>query len=144
MTKLALFIALTISFITVNFSQSVGDLKSQLKFCKHESDKFESDLATYKSLLEIQGDQIMELKLRIQDQESEIKNLEAENANLEAVSIRLLELGMRYEEEGKAEEAIEIYKLLMRNYPHSMDSISAKMKIIELKNKKKAALAEKK
>ena len=143
MQKFGFFIALIIGSLSV-FSQSVGDLKSQLKFCKQESGKFEKDLATYKSLLEIQGDQILELKIQLQDQESEIKNLEAQNKSLEAVSLSLLELGMGYEEDGKTEEAIEIYKLLMRNYPHSMDSISAKMKIIELKKKKKAELEAKK
>ena len=143
MTKIALFITFTFGFITINFSQSMGDLKSQLKYCKQESGKFERDLTTYKSLLEIQGEQILELKLQIQDQKSTIKNLQAENESLEAISLSLLELGMGYEENGKTEEAIEIYKLLMRSYPHSMDAISARMKIIDLKKKKKAALEKK-
>ena len=138
-----LLVILSIGYFSV-FSQSVSDLKSQLKFCKQESGKFESDLATYKSLLEIQGDQILELKLQLQEQESQIKNLEAKNENLEAISIDLLELGMGYEENGKTEEAIEIYKLLMRSYPHSMDAISARMKIIDLKKKKKAETVGKK
>lgn len=138
MHKFVLYVIISFGFTFFNYAQSTSELRSQLKFCKQESGKFEKDLATYKSLLEIQGEQILELKIKIQDQESKIKNLTAENNNLDEVSIKLLELGMEYEADGKHKEAIQIYKLLMRSYPHSMDSISAKMKIIELQKKKEA------
>ena len=136
MHKFILSLIISIGFTFSSYSQTTSELRSQLKYCKQESGKFETDLATYKGLLEIQGTQILELKTKIQEQESKIKNLTAENQNLEEVSIKLLELGMEYEAAGKHVEAIQIYKLLMRSYPHSMDSISAKMKIIELKKKK--------
>ncbi len=135
------YVSLLIFFGLSNiYSQNISNLKSQLSYCKQESAKFEKDLNSYKGYLEIQGSQIRELKETIQNQESEIRNLKAKNEQLEGVSITILELGIKYEEQGKTEEAIEVYKLLMRNFPHSMDAISARMKIIEMKRKQKEEL----
>ena len=117
------------------FSQSAEILKTQLDFCKKEGAKLEKSLDSYKQLLEIQGGQIMELKTTIQEQESEIKNLKTLNDRLESVSIELLELGHTYEDMGNFEEAIQIYKLLMRNYPSSMEAIASRLRVIELKKK---------
>jgi hypothetical protein len=36
---------------------------------------------------------------------------------------------------GNFEEAIQIYKLLMRNYPSSMEAIASRLRVIELKKK---------
>ena len=118
------------------FSQTTANLKSQLAYCKSESNKFETDLAKYKDLLEIQGGQITELKLKIQDQENQIKNLTDENKELKNAALSLLQLGIDFEEEGKYKEAIEIYKLLIRSYPSSIQAVSSKLNIKSILDKR--------
>jgi tetratricopeptide (TPR) repeat protein len=135
MKKIIILSFVFLACVSSVFSQSADILKTQLDYCKKESAKFEKNLDSYKQLLEIQGGQIMELKTTIQDQESEIKNLKSLNERLESVSIELLELGHSYEEMGNFEEAIQIYKLLMRNYPSSMEAIASRLRVIELKKK---------
>ena len=142
MKKILVSIMLVLA-ISVVYSQSNEVLKSQLAYCKKESAKSEASLETYKTLLEIQGTQIMELKTTIQAQEVTINNLKTENTQLQSVAMSLLELGAKYEELGKFQEAIEIYKLLMKSYPSSMEAIASKLKIIDLKKREKLNVSPK-
>jgi len=135
MIKNTLTVALLISG-AICFSQTNSELKSQLEYCKEESQTLEADLDKYKKLLEIQGEEIAQLKTTLQEKESEIQNLKDENQELKMAAESLLELGIKFEEEGKYEEALEIYKLLMKSYPSSIEALSSKLKIIDIKNKK--------
>lgn len=128
---------LFLGFIQFVTAQSAETLKHQLDFCKKESAKNESTIETYKTLLEIQGKQISDLKVTVQAQEIEINNLKSENEKLQTVALDLLDLGNTYEEMGKFQEAISIYKLLIKSYPSSMEAIASKLKVIELKKKDK-------
>ena len=134
-SKLIIALAFGISSFAIN-AQSNSTLKSQLAFCKQESAQLESNLTKHKQLLEIQGGQIKELKVKVQDQEIEIKNLKYENEHLQTVALGLLDLGMSYEEDGKTKEAIEIYKLLIKSYPTTLEAVASKLRIIDLIKKK--------
>ena len=134
-SKLIIALAFGISSFAIN-AQSNSTLKSQLAFCKQESAQLESNLTKQKQLLEIQGGQIKELKVKVQDQEIEIKNLKYENEHLQTVALGLLDLGMSYEEDGKTKEAIEIYKLLIKSYPTTLEAVASKLRIIDLIKKK--------
>lgn len=135
MTRNFAITLLFLGFIHLVSAQSAETLKHQLEFCKKESAKNESTIETYKTLLEIQGKQISDLKITVQAQEIEINNLKSENEKLQTVALDLLELGNTYEEMGKFQEAISIYKLLIKSYPSSMEAIASKLKVIELKKK---------
>lgn len=117
------------------YAQSYNTLKSQLDFCKTESEKIESDLLRYKELLEIQGKEITSLKYEIQDKESTIKNLESENKELKNAALSLYSLGEDFESQGKLKEALQVYKLLIRSYPASLQAVSSKMNIKNIAQK---------
>lgn len=121
--------AALLGLASFGFCQSTSTLRSQIAFCKQESEKLELNLDKYKNLLEIQGAQINELKTQVQSQESEIKELTYENEQLKKAALSLLDMAVDFEEKGKLEEAIEVYKLLIRSYPGSMESISSRMKL---------------
>jgi len=129
--------------IIKSYAQNAEILRSQLDYCKKESAKMEASLDTYNTLLEIQGGEIQELKTTVQNQETEIKNLKSENERLNLVAIELLNLATTYENLGKYQEAIEVYKLLIRSFPSSMESISAKLKIIDLRKKEEIITTKK-
>jgi tetratricopeptide (TPR) repeat protein len=129
------FLIVALFALVKSNAQTAETLRSQLDFCKKESVKMESTIETYKKLLEIQGSDIQTLKTTVQSQETEIKNLKLENERLTAVSIELLNLASTYESLGKYQEAIEIYKMLIRTYPSSMEAISARLRVIDLKKK---------
>lgn len=114
---------------SLGFCQSTSTLRSQIEFCKQESEKLEFNLDKYKNLLELQGIQINELKLQIQSQETEIKQLTYENNQLKNAALNLLDMAVGFEQKGKLEEAIEVYKLLIRSYPGSIESISSRLKL---------------
>ena len=135
-SKLIIALALGISSFAIN-AQSNTTLKSQLAFCKQESAQLDLNLTKYKDLLEIQGEQIKELKIKVQDQEIEIKNLKYENEHLQTVAIGLLDLGIAYEEEGNSKAAVEIYRLLIKSYPTTLEAVASKLKIIDINKKKK-------
>lgn len=117
-------------------AQTNATLRSQLEFCKTESAKIESDLTRYKELLEIQGKQITELKYEIQNKESKIKNLESENTELKNATLSLYALGEQFEANGEHKAALQVYKLLIRSYPTSLEAVSSKMNIRSIAQKK--------
>ncbi len=143
MNKILLLPIIFFANLAFSFGQSSENLRTQLEYCKKESAKSESNVDTYKKLLEIQGSQIMELKTKNQNLETEIANLKIANAKLESVSLELVELGTKYEELGKFQEAIEVYKLLIRSFPSSMQAIASKLRVIDLKKKEGATATNK-
>ncbi len=143
MNKILLLPIIFFANLALSFGQSSENLRTQLEYCKKESAKFESNVDTYKKLLEIQGSQIMELKTKNQNLETEIANLKIANAKLESVSLELVELGTKYEELGKFQEAIEVYKLLIRSFPSSMQAIASKLRVLDIKKKEGATATNK-
>jgi tetratricopeptide (TPR) repeat protein len=145
MKNLSLVLATVLIFggSTISLAQTNEMLKSQLDYCKKESIKLEGTIETYKKLLEIQGADIQELKAVQQNQETQIKNLKAENDRLNSVALELLQLATDYEIKGNFAEAIEIYKLLITSYPSSMEAISAKLKVLDVRKKQQASAMQK-
>ncbi len=114
---------------------SIAQTKSQLNFCRQEAAKLEEEVDKYKELLEIQNDDLMELKLRLVDLNREIKILNHEKKELNRVSEALMELALKYEEREKYREAMDIYRILIKTFPTTLDAASSKIKVVDLREK---------
>jgi TolA-binding protein len=114
---------------------SLAQTQSQLNYCKLEAERLEKEVEKYKGLLEIQNADLMELKLRIVDLNREIKILNHEKKELNKVSESLMDLALKYEERGKFREAMDIYRILIKTFPTTLDAAASKIKVVDLKAK---------
>ena len=114
---------------------SVAQMQSQLNFCRLEAAKLEKEVDKYKELLEIQNEDLMQLKLRIVDLNRDIKVLNHEKKELNRVSEALMDLALKYEERAKYREAMDIYRILIKTFPATLDAAASKIKVVDLRNK---------
>lgn len=135
-------VATLVLFVVPNlFSQSTkGQLEHQVKFCKTEVLRLESEVTNYKDLLEEQYHRVQELKDTIVTKESERSLLKERISELESASVILLDIARDMEAEGKEVEALKMYKLITEVYPGTLESSSAQFRIKKiyrnLRNKK--------
>ena len=114
---------------------SMAQTQSQLNFCRMEAENLEKEVDKYKGLLEIQNADLMELKLRIVDLNREIKILEHDKKELNKVSESLMDLALKYEQRGNFREAMDIYRILIKTFPTTLDAAASKIKVVDLKEK---------
>ena len=114
---------------------SIAQTQSQLNFCRFEVEKLENEVEKYKGLLEIQNKDLMQLKLRIVDLNREIKILNYEKKELNRVSEALMDLALKYETREKYREAMDIYRILIKTFPTSLDAAASKIKVVDLKQR---------
>lgn len=118
----------------IGFAQdSRSTLNSKIDFCNREVKQLEVELAKYKHLLDLQNTDIQDLKIRISELQQEIKVSEQENSDLRAISVVILNLARKFEKEGNYQSALEVYKLLIKTYPTSLEAASGKLKMDDLK-----------
>lgn len=125
-----LFVFLSIGLITIAQKQS------QLDYCRSEVANLEKEIGKYKTLLEIQNKNLLELKLRIVDLNRDIKVLNHEKNELNTVSEDLMELALKYESRGNYREAMDIYRMLIKKFPKSLDAAASKIKVVDLQKQK--------
>lgn len=117
------------------YSFSQNHLKNQVDYCKSEVLNLEAEVKKLKGLLEVQNLDIMQLKSIIIDKEKEIDELNQRIEKLNDVSLDLMNLAIKYETMGDYRKALEVYKLLIQNYPTSLESASSRLKIREMTKK---------
>ena len=122
-------------FIGSYYSFSQQQLKNQVDYCKYEVENLEAEVAKLKGLLEVQNTDIMQLKSMIIDKEKEIDELNKRIDKLNAVSLDLMNLAIQYETMGDYRKALEVYKLLIQNYPNSLETAASRLKIREMTKK---------
>ena len=122
-------------FIGSYYSFSQQHLKNQVDYCKYEVENLEAEVAKLKGLLEVQNTDIMQLKSMIIDKEKEIDELNKRIDKLNAVSLDLMNLAIQYETMGDYRKALEVYKLLIQNYPNSLETAASRLKIREMTKK---------
>ncbi len=116
-----------------SFSQS--HLKHQVDYCKTEVENLEGEVKKLKGLLEVQNNDIMQLKSMIINKEKEIDALNERIDKLNDVSLDLMNLAINYESMGDYRKALEVYKLLIQNYPNSLETAASRLKIREMTKK---------
>ena len=122
------------SIVYVNsFAQS--NLQHQVGYCKSEVERLEKEVDKLKMLLEVQNTELVDLKSLIIKKNREIESLNEEIDKLNSNSEYFLKLAAKLEEAGDYRNAMETYKLLIKCYPSSMESISSRLKVKEMTDK---------
>lgn len=131
MKRLLMLLSVLILGVTSLSAQTA----SQLNYCRLEVKKLEKEVDKYKGLLKIQNQDLMQLKLKIVDSNTKIKLLNHEKKELNKLSDQLMDLALKYEDRGNYREAMDIYRMLIKNFPTSLDAAASKIKVSDLKNK---------
>lgn len=134
--RCVLLIALFLGMSWSSFGQN-GNLKTKLSYCKSEAERLEAKVIRYGDLMDMQNKEILELKKEMSALRSKNEHLEEEKAELEQVALNMFYLAQRFEEDGNFQAAVKMYKLLIKTYPTSLEATSSRIKVSELKPKKK-------
>ena len=134
MRKILLATGVFLLFLCSGMAQdSRSTLNSKIDFCNREVKELETELSKYEHLLDLQNSDIQDLKMRISGLQQEIKVSEQENSDLRAISVVILNLARKFEKEGNYQSALEVYKLLIKTYPTSLEAASGKLKMDDLR-----------
>ena len=122
--------------VTFNGYLSIGQTNEQSKidYCKEENAKLEADLQKHKGLLNLQTEEVQSLKLTIQENEITIVKLKQEIYDSNQVSVNMLNVALKLEKQGNYQAALEIYKVLIRSYPNSLEAAASRIQIIDLRD----------
>jgi TolA-binding protein len=128
------YILLALSFLTVLTSQAQSDqyLKSKLAYCTVEVNDLEGLVTKYKNLLNLQTKELQGLKTRIQENNGEINKLKREKQDLIDVAVNMVNLALKLEQEGNYQAAMEVYKILIKSYPQSLEASASRIKVQDL------------
>jgi TolA-binding protein len=132
-----LIFVLLCSYFLEGVSQTNSILKSKVEFCASEVERLEGKVEKYEGLLDTQNKLVIELKQEIMSLRDDKKQLEYDKSELLSISVSLLHLAMKFEEEGKYEEAMQLYKLLIKSYPSSLEASASRLKVQDIKEDKK-------
>ena len=122
-----------LSFSSMLIAQS--NLKTQVDYCKSEVERLEAEETKLKGFLQVQNSEIMELKSLIMDKNREIENRDKEIKKLNENSEYFLQLAAKLEESGDYRNAMETYKLLIKCYPGSIETIASRLKVKDMTSK---------
>ena len=129
--KLFLLLTFIGSMITTTIeAQSYN--QSKLDFCKKEVGLLEKKVAKYRKLLDLQSEELIEVKTQMSEMKDEIKKLESENYELKAISVSLLDLALQFEKKEEYINAINIYKFLIKEYPTSLEAVSSRIRVDDM------------
>jgi TolA-binding protein len=119
------------SFFTIN-AQTDQHLKSKLAYCNVVVDDLEGQVTKYKNLLDLQNKEVQSLKVKIQEKNSEIEQLKREKQKLVDVAVNMVNLALKLEQEGNYQAAMEVYKILIKSYPQSLEASASRIKVQDL------------
>lgn len=113
--------------------QTQAQLKSQIQYCKSETERLESELEKHKGLLAMQTLEVQELKTIIQDKDAVIVQLQIEKYELQQVAVNMINVALKFEKDGNYEAAMEVYKVLIKSFPNSLEAASSRIQIEDLR-----------
>lgn len=113
--------------------QTQAQLKSQVQYCKSETERLESELEKHKGLLAMQTLEVQELKTIIQDKDAVIVQLQIEKYELQQVAVNMINVALKFEKDGNYEAAMEVYKVLIKSFPNSLEAASSRIQIEDLR-----------
>ena len=120
------------SLLIIIFNTNAQD--SRLEYCKHEVGQLEKKVETLNKLMLSQSTEVFELKKEIIVLRQKNQVLDQQNAQLNDVAINMINIAIKFEQEKKYTEAMEIYKLLIKSYPSSLEAASSRIQIKDLRN----------
>ena len=126
---------LFICFLTFVFrvnAQSDKYLRSKLDYCKVETYQLEKKVNKYEDLLNLQTKDVQGLKVKIQEKNVEIDQLKRDKQKLVDVAINMINLALNLEREGNYQAAMEVYKILIKSYPKTLEASASRIKVIDL------------
>ncbi len=115
------------------WGQTQAQLKSQVQYCKSETERLESELEKHKGLLAMQTLEVQELKTIIQDKDAVIVQLQIEKYELQQVAVNMINVALKFEKDGNYEAAMEVYKVLIKSFPNSLEAASSRIQIEDLR-----------
>ncbi len=128
------FLLSTILFVSVQLlGQSSDNLKSQIGYCKTENERLENDLKKLKGLLDLQTIDVQSLKQKIQDKDQVIIELQIDKYELQETAVNFINLALKFEKEGDYEAAMEVYKVLIKSFPSSLEAASSRIQVEDLR-----------
>ena len=107
-------------------------LRSKLDYCKVEVASLEKKVVKYENLLNLQTKNVQGLKVSIQEKNTEIERLEREKQKLVDVAINMINLALKLEQEGNFQAAMEVYKILIKSYPKTLEASASRIKVVDL------------
>ncbi len=113
--------------------QTSDNLKSQIGYCKSENERLENELKKLKGLLDLQTTDVQGLKQKIQDKDQIIVELQIEKYELQEAAVNFINLALKFEKEGDYESAMEVYKVLIKSFPSSLEAASSRIQIEDLR-----------
>ena len=127
-----IFSSLIIILLT-SFSSLAQD--SQLQYCKHEAERLENKVIQLQKLMVAQNKDNYRLKERIVEQDDINRDLQEKLNNMNSIAINIINVAIKFEQEEKYQEAMEIYKLLVKSFPSSLEAASSRIQIEDLRDK---------
>ncbi len=113
-------------------AQSDRYLKSKLAYCTVEILDLEGKVNKYKDLLTLQTKEVQGLKASIQEKNREIEKMQREKRKMEGVAVNLINVALKLEAQGDYRSAMEIYKILIKSYPKSLEAVASRIKVTDL------------
>ena len=111
------------------FSQSDQYLKSKLSYCVQEGVQLEEKIKKYENLLNLQTKELQGVKRVLQEKEQHIEELKLENHELQQVAVNIVNVALKLEKEGDLKGATEVYKVLIKSYPSSLEAAASRIRI---------------
>lgn len=128
------FLLGTILLVSVPIlGQTSDNLKSQIGYCKTENERLENELKKLKGLLDLQTADVQGLKQKIQDKDQIIVELQIEKYELQEAAVNFINLALKFEKEGDYESAMEVYKVLIKSFPSSLEAASSRIQVEDLR-----------
>ena len=115
------------------FGQTSDNLKSQIGYCKTENERLENELKKLKGLLDLQTIDVRGLKQKIQDKDQVIVELQIDKYELQEAAVNFINLALKFEKEGDYEAAMEVYKVLIKSFPSSLEAASSRIQVEDLR-----------
>ena len=119
-------------FVFLVYGQSDKYLRSKLDYCKVEVGELEKKVAKFENLLNLQTKNVRGLKITIQQRNTEIEDLQRENKKLIDVAVNMINLALKLEQEGDFRSAMQVYKVLIKSYPKSLEASASRIKVVDL------------
>lgn len=121
-------------FFFIGLPTVVNAQSSQLNYCKSEVEQLEKKIENLNKLMLAQSTEVFELKKQIIELRKVNKLTSQENEALKEVSVNMINIAIKFEQQAKYEEALQIYKLLIKSYPTSLEAAASRVQIEDLRH----------
>lgn len=132
MNKLLLSTLPFLFIIQLSYGQVDKDLESKLNYCAYENSLLEAQNKRLKEFTGRQHREVMDLKIKIFDYQSQIHKYQIDSIKVSKAPIALLKLANFMEAEKNHDQAAAIYKLLIDIYPGWDEADSARVRLSDM------------